>query len=463
LQNLFVISNINKSWSLVENKKRKKEKAVKVLFDLFDMENHSLNHVTDDEAIIPQTSLAPESPFDSMSCQHVGDIKGNVVAEDSYGSETVSRDAEIETARVIHQTSVQNHPQFTMEEYKNEEDQEGHIAAVIEAILDAILSHVVEQSQSETETETEASQQSETMNTGETMIQTETTQSGTQSEAPPVRVSETEDSSHITPTHSDTNTASADTHITPPLDDSTQQSEAKAEAEVEVPCCRVCHGESEPGHELFYPCKCDGSIKYIHQDCLMLWLKHSKQYDPTNPAFNATQEPPRCELCGEVFRFKHIYKEGAELRLTMIDIVFELIPRILGFIRSLIYKTFLCILWFLLLPLFCAGCVTLISNHLYHGHSLFYLETWLATNYPYLSVFNLYTGSPFVSLSITSLQSLYSWLQVHSLYEIVETLSHWWIAGLSHFCAMLVLSFLLFEIVNFLYKVSQSIHVYVSV
>jgi E3 ubiquitin-protein ligase DOA10 len=26
---------------------------------------------------------------------------------------------------------------------------------------------------------------------------------------------------------------------------------------------------------MFYPCKCSGSIKYVHQQCLMDWLGHS--------------------------------------------------------------------------------------------------------------------------------------------------------------------------------------------
>src|SRR5688572_6313687 len=29
--------------------------------------------------------------------------------------------------------------------------------------------------------------------------------------------------------------------------------------------CRVCRMGSEPGRTLFYPCKCSGSIKYIHE------------------------------------------------------------------------------------------------------------------------------------------------------------------------------------------------------
>ena len=63
----------------------------------------------------------------------------------------------------------------------------------------------------------------------------------------------------------------------------------------EEPCCRVCHGEAEISRPLFHPCRCDGSIKFVHQDCLQTWLKVSKQLRP------------KCELCGEHFHFRNIY------------------------------------------------------------------------------------------------------------------------------------------------------------
>ena len=30
--------------------------------------------------------------------------------------------------------------------------------------------------------------------------------------------------------------------------------------------CRICSAPGEPGQPLFYPCKCSGTIQYIHQD-----------------------------------------------------------------------------------------------------------------------------------------------------------------------------------------------------
>uniref|UniRef100_A0A1I8EJ00 RING-type E3 ubiquitin transferase n=1 Tax=Wuchereria bancrofti TaxID=6293 RepID=A0A1I8EJ00_WUCBA len=39
--------------------------------------------------------------------------------------------------------------------------------------------------------------------------------------------------------------------------------------------CRVCRSAGDSA--LYYPCLCTGSIKYVHQDCLLEWLKYSKK------------------------------------------------------------------------------------------------------------------------------------------------------------------------------------------
>ncbi|KAL2020037.1 hypothetical protein VTK56DRAFT_8940 [Thermocarpiscus australiensis] len=57
--------------------------------------------------------------------------------------------------------------------------------------------------------------------------------------------------------------------------------------------CRICRGEGSSDEPLFYPCKCSGSIKYVHQDCLMEWLSHSQK--------------KHCELCKTPFRFTKLY------------------------------------------------------------------------------------------------------------------------------------------------------------
>ena len=106
----------------------------------------------------------------------------------------------------------------------------------------------------------------------------------------------------------------------------------------EVACCRVCHGESEPDNQLFFPCKCDGSIKYVHQECLIQWLKVSKK--------------KKCELCGEEFHFQKVYKSDAPYHISLIDIVVELLPKILGMIQYSFFVALAMIMWGLFLPLF---------------------------------------------------------------------------------------------------------------
>ena len=39
--------------------------------------------------------------------------------------------------------------------------------------------------------------------------------------------------------------------------------------------CRICRMGSQQEDPLFHPCKCSGSIKYVHQQCLLDWLQHS--------------------------------------------------------------------------------------------------------------------------------------------------------------------------------------------
>jgi len=57
--------------------------------------------------------------------------------------------------------------------------------------------------------------------------------------------------------------------------------------------CRICHGEATDEEPLFYPCKCSGSIKFVHQSCLLEWLAHSQK--------------KHCELCKTPFRFTKLY------------------------------------------------------------------------------------------------------------------------------------------------------------
>ncbi|CAN0498058.1 unnamed protein product, partial [Discosporangium mesarthrocarpum] len=60
---------------------------------------------------------------------------------------------------------------------------------------------------------------------------------------------------------------------------------------------------------LFFPCKCRGSIKHVHQDCLVEWLR-SRSGGPGAGAGAGAAAPQRCELCREVFVFTARYQDG---------------------------------------------------------------------------------------------------------------------------------------------------------
>ncbi|KAL3467233.1 hypothetical protein BJX64DRAFT_249089 [Aspergillus heterothallicus] len=57
--------------------------------------------------------------------------------------------------------------------------------------------------------------------------------------------------------------------------------------------CRICRGEATEQDQLYYPCKCSGSIKFVHQPCLVQWLAHSQK--------------KHCELCKTPFQFTKVY------------------------------------------------------------------------------------------------------------------------------------------------------------
>lgn len=39
--------------------------------------------------------------------------------------------------------------------------------------------------------------------------------------------------------------------------------------------CRICHCEGEDDCPLIMPCRCTGSLSFVHQGCLNQWIKSS--------------------------------------------------------------------------------------------------------------------------------------------------------------------------------------------
>ena len=105
--------------------------------------------------------------------------------------------------------------------------------------------------------------------------------------------------------------------------------------------CRICHGESEENRPLYFPCKCDGSIKFIHQDFLLEWMKVSGMGAGSH----------KCELCGETFQFTSIYSTGDPPQLTVAEFFSGLWPMIKNTFSHVVYHGTMAIIWLIIAPL----------------------------------------------------------------------------------------------------------------
>uniref|UniRef100_A0A665WG68 E3 ubiquitin-protein ligase MARCHF6 n=1 Tax=Echeneis naucrates TaxID=173247 RepID=A0A665WG68_ECHNA len=105
----------------------------------------------------------------------------------------------------------------------------------------------------------------------------------------------------------------------------------------EADICRVCRSEGTLDKPLYHPCVCTGSIKFIHQECLLQWLKHSrKEY---------------CELCKHRFAFTPIYSPDMPSRLPVQDIFAGLVTSIGTAIRYWFHYTLVAFAWLGVVPL----------------------------------------------------------------------------------------------------------------
>uniref|UniRef100_A0A914KP20 RING-type E3 ubiquitin transferase n=1 Tax=Meloidogyne incognita TaxID=6306 RepID=A0A914KP20_MELIC len=102
--------------------------------------------------------------------------------------------------------------------------------------------------------------------------------------------------------------------------------------------CRVCRLTGNDA--LYHPCLCTGSIKYIHQDCLLQWLKYSKK--------------DVCELCNHKFSFRLLYRADMPERLPLRDLLRGIFMIVARFLRLGFTYTLVLTCWLGLVPLMAA-------------------------------------------------------------------------------------------------------------
>ncbi|GAW03234.1 ERAD-associated E3 ubiquitin-protein ligase doa10 [Lentinula edodes] len=101
--------------------------------------------------------------------------------------------------------------------------------------------------------------------------------------------------------------------------------------------CRICSAPAEPDQPLFHPCKCSGTIRYIHQDCLTTWLAHSKK--------------KTCDTCRHQFLFKKVYAPDMPSTLPPLLMMRRLIQQGFYALLMVVRAIVVSLVWLSLVPL----------------------------------------------------------------------------------------------------------------
>ncbi|OVA11245.1 zinc finger protein [Macleaya cordata] len=102
--------------------------------------------------------------------------------------------------------------------------------------------------------------------------------------------------------------------------------------------CRICRNPGDSENPLRYPCACKGSMKFVHQDCLLQWLKFNHK--------NARH----CEVCRHAFSFSPVYAENAPTRLRFAEFVVGFVTKACHVLQFFVRLAFVLFFWLLIVP-----------------------------------------------------------------------------------------------------------------
>ncbi|XP_062195564.1 probable E3 ubiquitin ligase SUD1 isoform X2 [Phragmites australis] len=111
--------------------------------------------------------------------------------------------------------------------------------------------------------------------------------------------------------------------------------------EEEGDVCRICHLPAEADQPLRHPCACRGTIRFVHDDCLLRWLA-------TRSSRNSTS---RCEVCKRVISIAPVYAANAPARLPVSEFMLGLANKLLGWLLLLLSLLFSIYVWEFVMPL----------------------------------------------------------------------------------------------------------------
>jgi len=107
------------------------------------------------------------------------------------------------------------------------------------------------------------------------------------------------------------------------------------------PFCKICHlSSTKNGDKLISPCKCSGTMRYIHCACLLKWLEISNRVHE--------KAPLACELCAheytwhKKFNFNHLRFPKCSLKDALLHLIFvaALCLMLLCALAPMLHKSF---------------------------------------------------------------------------------------------------------------------------
>ncbi|AET39412.1 E3 ubiquitin-protein ligase SSM4 Ecym_4351 [Eremothecium cymbalariae DBVPG len=117
------------------------------------------------------------------------------------------------------------------------------------------------------------------------------------------------------------------------------------ESDAQTLTCRICRMEATENNQLFHPCQCKGSIKYVHEPCLFEWMS-SKGIDISKPGTEAN-----CDICHFPIHLKTIYDDDMPVAPPIFAMMLQFASQILQEVRIGVFLTVAAVLVVFGLPM----------------------------------------------------------------------------------------------------------------
>ncbi|GJX82258.1 probable E3 ubiquitin ligase SUD1 isoform X1 [Tanacetum coccineum] len=139
--------------------------------------------------------------------------------------------------------------------------------------------------------------------------------------------------------------------------------------------CRICRNTGDVDNPLRYPCACSGSIKFVHQDCLLQWLNHSNArhcefgfhfisvadalynadhkrslVNMGHAKFNLSRLFFQLQVCKHPFSFSPVYAENAPTRLPFQEFIIGMAMKAYHVLQFFLRLSFVLSVWLIIIP-----------------------------------------------------------------------------------------------------------------